>query len=120
MKAALVLAMAFAIGMPAWAAKAEVGQVPDVGHVTFNQTMMLGSTIVGPGTYDVRAETGPVNVEIVRRADQKVVATMPAEWIKLSSKAPNTEILSNGFHVRQIEFQGRTQAIRFAGNFAIG
>jgi hypothetical protein len=41
-----------------------------------------------------------------------VVATVPVHWTTLPAKAANSEILTDGNKVTEVEFGGRNQAVQ--------
>jgi hypothetical protein len=93
------------ITLPVWAAHTD--------SLSWNpvQSMTIGTTQVMPGNYQLRAEEGQSNLEVIH--DGKVVATVPCSWMQLPSKAEYSEVQSNANQVTQVQFSGRTEAIQF-------
>jgi hypothetical protein len=101
----LLLATAvLAIAAPAWAHT-------DSATLTFDKSAHIGSTMLAPGSYQVRAEENGKQVEFEK--DGKVVAQIPCHWIQLSSKSQNDEALVDNDAVQEIHFEGRIAAVQF-------
>ncbi|HTX15840.1 MAG TPA: hypothetical protein VMD77_11140 [Candidatus Baltobacteraceae bacterium] len=75
-----------------------------------SQTTMIGNTQVKPGTYQVEARADQNTLEILRNG--KVIAQTPCHWIQLPTKASDTEVDTNRNQIVQVEFQGKTEAVR--------
>jgi hypothetical protein len=75
-----------------------------------SQATMIGNTQIEPGTYQIQAHENQNTLDIVRNG--KVVAQTPCHWIQLPKKAQDTEVDTNGNQIVQIEFSGKTEAIR--------
>lgn len=99
-----VLAFAF-VTLPVWAAHTD----SMVWEPT--QAITIGTTQVQPGHYELRAEEGQSNLQVIK--DGKVIASVPCNWMQLPNKAEYSEVQSNGNQVTQVEFGGRTEAIQF-------
>lgn len=96
------------VALPIWARpKAER---TDTATWNSSQSITIGNAQIKPGDYTFRAEESGKTLEVVR--DGKVVAQVPCHWIELSKKADNTEISTDANKIVQIEFAGRTEAIR--------
>ena len=63
---------------------------------------------VQPGQYELRAEEGKSELQV--RQNSRVLATVPIQWTTLPTKAQNSEIVSDGSKVTEVEFAGRTEA----------
>ena len=101
----LLLATAvLAIAAPAWAHT-------DTATLTFDKSAHIGSTILSPGSYQVRAEENGTQIEFTK--DGKVVAQIPCHWIQLNSKSQDDEALVDNDAVQEIRFEGRTAAAQF-------
>jgi hypothetical protein len=79
--------------------------------VTWNvsKSTMLGSTEVKPGQYEIRAEEGKDQLDVISKG--KVVAQVPCHWIQLPSKANASLVEVDDGRVTQIEFGGKTSAV---------
>jgi hypothetical protein len=74
------------------------------------QATMIGNTQIKPGTYEIEAHANQNTLEIVH--DGKVVAQAPCHWIQLPQKALYTEVDTNHLRIVEVEFSGKTEAIR--------
>jgi hypothetical protein len=94
------------ITLPVWAAHTD--------SMTWepSQSMTIGSTQVTPGHYELRAEEGQSNLEVIQNG--KVVATIPCTWMQLPKKAEYSEVQTNNNQVTQVQFGGRTDAIQIS------
>lgn len=75
-----------------------------------SQATMIGHTQIKPGTYKVEARENQNTLDIMR--DGKVVAQTPCHWIHLTKKAADTEVDTNHNQIVEVEFSGKTEAIR--------
>jgi hypothetical protein len=73
------------------------------------QPVMIGTTQIQPGQYELKAEEGKSELQVLRK--NKVIATVPVHWTTLKSKPQSSEILTDGTKVTEVEFGGRTEAI---------
>jgi hypothetical protein len=79
-----------------------------------SQATMIGHTQIMPGTYRVEARTNQNTLDILRNG--KVVAQVPCHWIQLPKKAEYTEVDTNRNQLVEIEFSGKTEAVRVGGS----
>ena len=93
------------VTLPVWAAHTD--------SVSWDpmQPSTIGSTQVKPGHYQLRAEEGQSQLQVVQGG--KVIATVPCHWTQLPSKPSDTEIKVTNNQVTEVDFGGRTQAIQF-------
>jgi hypothetical protein len=70
----------------------------------------IGSTEVKPGTYQLNADDAKKDLTVLQ--NNKVVATVSGQWIKLPKKADNSSIMTDGNKVTQIQFSGSDQAFQ--------
>jgi hypothetical protein len=75
-----------------------------------SQATMIGNTQINPGTYKVEVRQNQNVLDIMR--DGKVIAQTPCHWIQLPQKAGDTEVDTNHNQIVQVEFRGKTEAIR--------
>ena len=75
-----------------------------------SQTTKIGNTQIKPGIYKIEARENQNTLDIVR--DGKVVAQTPCHWIHLAKKATDTEVDTNHNQIVEVEFSGKTEAIR--------
>ena len=94
----------FGLSLPLWA---RTNSVP----LQVDHTLTIGNQELKPGAYNLKANDGDNQLRIVRSADGKTVATVPVQWIDLSQKARQSEVLMNEDRIVQIDFDGKTKAI---------
>ncbi len=101
----VIIASAFSLAaLPLWAAHSlSTDWNPE-------QPITIGTTQIQPGQYQLKAEEGKSELQILQR--NKVVATVPVHWTTLPAKAANSEILTDGNKVTEVEFGGRNQAVQ--------
>jgi hypothetical protein len=75
------------------------------------QPTTIGATQLNPGSYELRAEEGQSELQVIR--DGKVIATVPCQWTQLTSKAADSEVQTSNNQVTGVQFAGRTDAIQF-------
>ena len=75
-----------------------------------SQATTIGNNQIKPGTYKVEVQENQTTLEIVH--DGKVIAQAPCHWIQLPKKASDTEVDTNQNQIVQVEFQGKTEAVR--------
>ncbi|MFZ0039008.1 MAG: hypothetical protein WAK91_16400 [Candidatus Acidiferrales bacterium] len=100
LSAVVVLALA----VPSWAAH------KDSTQWTVTDTATIGSSTITPGDYQIRAEEGGNQLEVLKAGN--VVATVPCHWVHLNQKAEYTEVLIESNNVSEIHFAGKTEAIK--------
>jgi hypothetical protein len=101
-----LIALAFSlVALPLWAAHV------DSTDWNPSQSMMIGSTQLQRGQYQLRAEEGKSELQVIQKG--KVVATIPCQWIQLPAKASYSQVLTDADKVAQVQFGGRTAAIEF-------
>jgi hypothetical protein len=93
------------VTLPVWAAHT------DSMSWETNQAMTIGTAQVMPGRYELRAEEGQSNLEVIENG--KVIATVPCTWTKLPNKAEYSEVQADNNQVTRVQFGGRTEAIQF-------
>ena len=81
-----------------------------------SQATKIGNTQIMPGTYTVEAHENQNTLDIVR--DGKVVAQAPCHWIQLPKKAEDTEVDTNNNQIVEVEFSGKTEAVRLGSSGA--
>lgn len=78
-----------------------------------DHTLTIGAQQLEPGNYSLKIKDGESQLTIVRNSDSKVIATIPCQWIDLSKKADQSEVVTNADRVVQVEFDGKSKAIEF-------
>jgi len=74
--------------------------------------MTIGSMQVQPGQYELKAEEGKSELQVLQK--NKVIATVPIQWTKLPTKARNSEIITDGSKVTEVEFDGSAEAAQIS------
>jgi hypothetical protein len=106
MKSYLAAIAVLGLSLPLWA---HTDSVPfEVDH-----TLTIGTQQLEPGNYNLKVKDGENQLMIVRSNDGKVVATVPCQWVDLSKKAAQSEVVTNADRVVQVEFGGKAKAIEF-------
>jgi hypothetical protein len=75
------------------------------------QSTTIGTTQLNPGNYELRAEEGQSELQVIR--DGKVIATVPCQWTQLTNKAADSEVISSNNQVTGVQFAGRTESVQF-------
>jgi len=94
--------------LPAWGRKNSVRT--DSMVFDTEQTVTEGAVQLPPGDYTFEAKEAGNQLEI--RNDEKVIANVPCHWIQLPQKAQYSEVQSDRNKVIQVEFEGRTEAVK--------
>lgn len=99
----LAVLAAFGFAIPVW------------GHglsatVNLENPATIGSTTLKPGNYRVVVDGKTNEVQVVQ--DGHVLATVPGRWVSLKNKAPYTAVILSKNQIQEIDFSGKTQAIR--------
>ena len=77
-----------------------------------SQPITIGTTQIKPGAYELKAEEGKSELQVLQR--NKVIATVPIQWTKLPAKSEDSEILTDGTKVTEVEFAGRAEAAQIS------
>jgi len=72
--------------------------------------MSIGTTQIQPGQYDLKAEEGKSELQVVHNG--KVIATVPFHWTTLPTKQHDSQVGTDGDKVTDVEFAGTTAAIQ--------
>ncbi|MGC1684668.1 MAG: hypothetical protein WA734_03540 [Candidatus Acidiferrales bacterium] len=83
---------------------------------TVTDTSTIGPSTIRPGEYQIRAEEGANQLEVVKEGT--VVATVPCHWIHLDQKPESTEVMTTSNAVNEVQFAGRTEAIKIDSGMA--
>lgn len=95
--------MAFC-ALPVWA------HTDSASLMVMNPTMIAGQELK-PGTYKLEVQPNQTQMKVVDTHTSKTVAEVPVHWIQV--KAPsNTQVILNKNEVSEVEFGGKTQAVR--------
>ena len=103
-----VIAALMTIAFPAWSKPAKDGVTATIVVASAEN---LGNTKLTPGEYRLIATTNQARFE----RDGKMVAEVPCTWSTLSSKAQFTQVITdNNNQITEIDFGGKTQAIKIS------
>lgn len=96
------------LAMPLWAGK----NTPRIysAHFEASRVTMIGTTELQPGNYTFQVKEAQNQLDVIK--DGKVIATVPCQWIQLPKKAVGSEIQSDENRVTEIDFAGRTEAVK--------
>jgi hypothetical protein len=76
-----------------------------------SQPTTIGNTEVKPGQYELRAEEGQDQLQVVSHG--KTVAQVPCHWTQLPSKAAASQVEVDSNKVTGVQFGGKTAALDF-------
>lgn len=95
----------------------------------FHHPVSIAGKALSPGTYELGVSNDDPSVTVVRRYEvtsypelgqgpsweskTETVATVHAGWVKLGHKARKTQVRLDAGHIWQIEFRGKSRALRF-------
>jgi hypothetical protein len=96
--------MAF-FALPVWAHT-------DSAKLTVLNQMTIAGRTLKPGTYNLEVQPNQTQMKVVDTETFKTVAEVPVHWIHVNKAPSNTQVILNKNHVSEIEFGGKTQAVR--------
>jgi hypothetical protein len=105
-KTSLTVVAVLALSLPIWART-------DSAQLVIDHPVTIGTQQLEPGTYNIKANDGENQVNIVRADNGKTVASVPCEWVQLAQKPRETEVLFNADRVVEIDFGGKTKGVAF-------
>ena len=70
----------------------------------------IGSTQMKPGSYELNADDSKKELTVL--LNNKAVATVQGQWIKLPKKSDYSTVLTDSNKVTQIQFSGSDQAFQ--------
>ena len=98
------VAAALVLSLPIWART-------DSAQLVVDHPVTIGAQQLEPGTYNLKANDGEKQINVVRADNGKIVASIPCEWVQLAQKARQTEVLFDADRVVEIDFSGKTEAV---------
>ena len=98
---AVLAAAAFAI--PVWAHGLSA-------PLSLDKPATIGDTTLKPGNYRVIVDSKTDQVRVTQ--DGRVLATVPGKWVTLKNKSPYTAVVIDKNQIQEIDFSGKTQAVR--------
>jgi hypothetical protein len=93
------------MALPVWAHT-------DSAQLTVTNPTAIAGRQLKPGTYKLEVQPDQSQLKIINSYSDKTVAEVPCHWITLKSAPNNTEVLLNKDTVTQINFGGKTQAVK--------
>jgi hypothetical protein len=72
----------------------------------------IGITQIKPDDYVLKVEEGKSELQVLQK--NKVIATVPIQWTKLPMKARNSEIVTDGSKLTEVEFGGSDEAAQIS------
>jgi hypothetical protein len=97
----------FMMAFPVWART-------DAAQLTVTEPATIGSTQLKPGDYNLEVKDNQTTLKVVDTNTGKTVAEVPCQWIQLQQKPSSTQVLVNNNQVTEVDFGGKTQAVRIA------
>jgi len=79
--------------------------------VRISQPTTIQGTQLEPGTYQIKVPQDGTQMKVVN-SDGKVIAQVPCHWVNLRQKADNTEVVFQKNKITEVEFGGKTQAVK--------
>lgn len=95
-----------ALAIPVWAAHA------DTADLTVIDSATIGTTQLKPGDYKLEVSPNATQLKVVETDNGKTVAEVPCHWFDLQKKASTTQVVTNNNQVTEIDFGGKTQAVK--------
>ena len=96
----------------------------------FNRSVVIAGVTLLPGRYEFRVFAGDPSVTVVGRYEAisypeagqgyswesrtKVIAAVHGGWVSLGFKPRRTEVKLSADHISEIDFRGKSLALRFA------
>jgi hypothetical protein len=103
-KTCLTVVAILGLSLPIWAHT-------DSAQLVIDHPVTIGTQQLKPGTYNLKADDGANQINVIRTDDGKTVASVPCEWVELAQKPRQTEVLFNADRVVEIDFSGKTKAV---------
>jgi hypothetical protein len=95
----------FMFAVPVWA------HTDTAQFTVLNQTE-IGTTELKPGNYMLEVAVNGEQLKVVDQDTGKTVAEVPCHWVTLNKKPYNTEVVTTKDQVTEIDFHGKTRAVR--------
>jgi hypothetical protein len=93
------------LAIPVWAHA-------DSADLTVIQPTTIGTTQLKPGDYKVEVDPNATQLKVIDQDNGRTVAEAPCQWIQLQNKPRQTEVLTNNNQVIEIDFGGKTEAVK--------
>lgn len=99
------LAIVAFFALPVWA------HTDSAELTVLNPTTIAGQQLK-PGTYKLEVQSNNNEMKVVNTQSSRTVTEVPVHWITIKKAPNNTEVILSKNHVSEIEFGGKTQAVR--------
>lgn len=93
------------LALPAWAHT-------DSATLAVSSPTTIAGTHLKPGTYKLEVEPNQTQLKIVNTDSDKTVGQVPCQWFVLKKAPRATQVMVNSNTVTEIDFGGKTEAIR--------
>jgi hypothetical protein len=100
-----VLSVTAFLALPVWA------HTDSAELTVLNPTTIAGQQLE-PGTYKLEVQPNQTQMKVVNTQTNKTVAKVPVHWIQVKSAPNSAEVILDQNHVSEVEFGGKTQAVR--------
>lgn len=101
----LIAVATLLLAFPVWAGS-------NKAQLTVTQSTTIGSTQLKPGNYNLEVKENAAQLRVTDADNGKVIAQVPVQWITLKDKPSTTAVIVNENQVTEVDFGGKTQAIR--------
>lgn len=95
------------LATPVWA-HTDTATVQSDGNVT------IAGTQLKPGEYQLKVDDNADHLQVTQNG--KVITKVPVQWIQLNNKAPQTEVNITSNQIVEVDFAGKTQAVKIQSN----
>lgn len=99
------LSLAAFCALPVWAHT-------DSAQLTVTSPTTIAGQQLKPGNYKLEVQPNQRQLKVVDTDRDKTIAEVPCQWIQLKNAPDNTEVVMNKDQVTEIEFSGKTQAVK--------
>lgn len=99
------LSLIVLMALPVWA------HTDSAELTVVNRTTIAGQQLK-PGTYKLEIQPNQTQMKVVNTETYKTVANVPVHWVEVKNPPNSTLVLLNHNQVQEVEFSGKTQAVR--------
>lgn len=104
-KQGLMAVATLMLAFPVWART-------NKAQLTVTQSTTIAGKELKPGNYNLEVKENDTQLKVIDADNGKVVAQVPVQWITLKDKANTSAVIVNENQVTEVDFGGKTQAIR--------
>jgi hypothetical protein len=80
-------------------------------EMQINHPVTIAGKQLNPGDYNFKVKDAAKQVDVMR--DGNVVAQVACNWVQLSKKAPYSDVQFTKDQITEIDFGGKTEAVKF-------